>query len=280
MTEALTVEELSRVRRLAAEFAGIALGERHHDLLDRRARRLGGRERLMTVMDAAELGDGPSRQAFIQFLTINHTGFFRHPRHFDIAAEHTLWSVDRRGQARLWCAATSTGEEAYSVAMATIELLDEVRDGSEAGVLPVEVLATDIDEAVIAEARRGEYRETALAALSPDRRLRFFAPSKTAPKTHLVGAAVRRIVRCEMLNLIDAAWPGFGPFDVIFCRNVLMYLTAEHRYSVLEGMTKVIMADGLLFIDPIEYLGPAQHLFETVGHGIYRLRRCHRTLSR
>lgn len=274
MSETLTVEELSRVRRLAAEVAGIAVDERHRDLLDRRSRRLGGRTRLLAVMDAVEGGDPSSRQAFLRYLIVNHTSFFRNPHHFDVAADHVQRAVALRGRARVWCAGASTGEEAYSAAMAAIERLEGAATSPEGSALPIEVLATDVDEDALAGARRGEYGQAALAAISPERRRRFFAPTSPGASTQRVDEAVRAVVRCEPLNLVDASWSGLGPgpFDAIFCRNVLMYLTPDHRYSVLESMTGAIAADGLLFIDPAEHLGPASHMFEAMDRGVYRPR--------
>ena len=87
-----------------------------------------------------------------------------------------------------------------------------------------------------------------------------------------VAPAVRRLVEFRSLNLVGAAWPVEGPFDVIFCRNVLMYLEACHRYAVLERLASLLLPDGLLMIDPTEYLGKAGHLFTPDADAVYRRR--------
>jgi chemotaxis protein methyltransferase CheR len=184
----------------------------------------------------------------IELVTTNFTGFFRHPRHFDAAARHALRAVDRRGQARLWSAAAATGEEPYSLAMALIEVFR--RDDP-----PVSILATDIDAEALVIAAQGEYGDRSLQTLEPNRRARFFAGAAGAGQ-QCVAQAVRRLVEFRTLNLVGAAWPVEGPFDVIFCRNVLMYLEASHRYAALERMASLLAPDGLLVLDPVEYPGP------------------------
>ena len=84
---------------------------------------------------------------------------------------------------------------------------------------------------------------------------------------------MRRLVEFRALNLASEAWPVEGPFDVIFCRNVLMYLETCHRYAVLERMASLLAPDGLLILDPTEHLGKAGHLFTPAADGVYSRRR-------
>lgn len=259
----LTDVQFERARRLALALAGIELFDRHRDLLERRAGRLVGPGGLQALLDAAEGGDGDARGRLIELLTTNVTGFFRHPWHFHLAAEHALWAVHLRGSARLWSAAAATGEEPYSLAMALIDVFQ--RDDP-----PVTVLASDIDETVLAAARDATYGESALAALEPAFRARFVDES-TAGRRTLV-PAVRRLVEFRPANLADVAWPIDGIFDVVFCRNVLMYLEAAHRYSVLERIASMLMPGGLLLVDPSEHLGAAAPLFVDRGNGAHSRR--------
>jgi chemotaxis protein methyltransferase CheR len=76
-------------------------------------------------------------------------------------------------------------------------------------------------------------------------------------------------VEFRPLNLTDVSWPIAGPFDVVFCRNVLLYLEAGYRYSVLERVASLLAPDGLLMLDPTEHLGAAGHLFVTRSNGVY-----------
>lgn len=157
----------------------------------------------------------------------------------------------------------ATGEEAWSLAIALIETAG--RDDP-----PASVLATDIDEEALAVARRGEYGAPSMRAVSPERRARFFVPS--APDRWSVAARVRRLVEFRPANLAALTWPVASPFEVILCRNVLMYLGACHRQAVLERMASSLAPDGLLLLDPAEHPGRAGHLFVERGNGVYRLR--------
>jgi chemotaxis protein methyltransferase CheR len=261
----LTSEQFDRTRKLALRLAGIELFDRHRELLAVRSRRLripspAGIEGLLS---AAEEGDPLASRQLIGLVTTNFTGFFRHPRHFEVAAEHALKAMHRGGQARLWSAAAATGEEPYSIAMALIEVFR--RDDP-----PATVLATDVDADALAAAARGEYGERALKALEPGCRARFFG-EPTAGR-QCVKPAMRRLVEFRALNLANVMWPVEGPFDVIFCRNVLMYLEACHRYAVVERLASLLGPDGLLILDPTEHLGTAGHLFEPVADAVYRSR--------
>jgi chemotaxis protein methyltransferase CheR len=261
----LTSEQFDRTRKLALRLAGIELFDRHRELLAVRSRRLRlppptGIEGLLS---AAEEGDPLASRQLIGLVTTNFTGFFRHPEHFDAAAEHALRAVHHCGQARLWSAAAATGEEPYSIAMALIEVFrcDDP---------PATVLATDIDADALAAAARGEYGERALKALEPGRRGRFFGQAIDGRRC--IRPAVRRLVELRALNLADVAWPAEGPFDVIFCRNVLMYLEACHRCAVVARLASLLGPDGLLILDPTEHLGTAGHLFSPVADAVYRRR--------
>lgn len=261
----LTDEQLDRARCLAVRLAGIELGDRHRELLQRRGARHGVPDgaAMDALLGAAESGDDEARRRFIGLITTAFTGFFRHPRHFELAAEHALGAAHRRGVARLWSAAAATGEEPYSLAMSLIEIFG--RDDP-----PVTILATDINEAALSAARRGEYAGPVPAA----QRTRFFSPA-TDGRRWRISQAVRDLVEFRPLNLTDAAWPVAGPFDVVFCRNVLMYLEAGRRGPVLERITSVLAPDGMLLLDPAEHLGNAAPRFTGGAEGVYRLRSRH-----
>ena len=260
------LEQFERIRRLALQLAGIELFERHRDIVARRSRRFGIHDAsgLDTLLDAADNGDADASRRLISLLTTNFTSFFRHPHHFDLAAEHALWTVHRRGTARLWSAAAATGEEPYSLAMSVIDVFQ--RDDPS-----VTILATDVDEDALAVARRGEYGELALSTLTAEHRGRYFSQAADAGRWRITQAA-RDLVEFRALNLTDVAWPVAGPFDVVFCRNVLLYLETGHRYSVLERIASLLAPDGVLALDPAEHLGRAGHLFVTRTNGVYSRR--------
>jgi chemotaxis protein methyltransferase CheR len=263
----LTDRQFDRTRHLALSLAGIELCERHREVLDHRSRRLGvvGGAGLDELLDAAEKRDAKATQQLINLLTTKFSSFFRHPRHFEIAARHALAAAQQSGRARLWSAAAATGEEPYSLAMALLEIFRSYEP-------PARILATDVDVDALAVARRGEYREAALQPLQPERRERFLSPSGIAGFWS-IAPAVRRLVDFQGLNLTDMSWPVEGQFDVILCRNVLMYLEACHRYAVAERLASLLAPGGVLFLDPAEHLGKAEHLFNAGTSGVYSPRR-------
>jgi chemotaxis protein methyltransferase CheR len=263
----LSDQQFDQTKRLALSLAGIELVERHRELLARRTQRLGipNSGGLDALLDAVEAGETAARQKFLCLLTTKFTGFFRHPRQFAIAAEHALRAAEHRGQARLWSAAAATGEEPYSLAMALIEVSQ--RDDP-----PASILATDVDVDALAVAQRGEYGAAALRGLETARRERFLDETGVPGRWTIV-SAVRRLVEFRPLNLASEVWTVEGVFDVIFCRNVLMYLEACHRYAVLERMASLLAPDGLLMLDPAEHLGKAGHLFVPGADAAYRRRR-------
>jgi chemotaxis protein methyltransferase CheR len=261
-----TDTQFDRARRLALSLAGIELAERHRALLDRRRRRLGVAEDagLEELLGAAEAADPAASRRFVDLVTTRFTGWFRHPEHFELAADHVRRKVKQGGQARLWSAGTATGEEAYSLAMALIEAFSREDP-------PVQILATDIEAEALGAAERGEYGERALETLSPARRARYLIPAVPGARWSLA-PALRRLVTWRRLNLAGAVWRLDGPFEVIFCRNVLMYLESGRRSSILERMASLLAPNGLLLLDPAEHLGRAAHLFQPGANGVYHRR--------
>jgi chemotaxis protein methyltransferase CheR len=262
----LTREQFDRTRKLALRLAGIELVDRHRELLRRRGQRGGipDGDGWDALLAAVEEGEATARQKLLCLLTTKFTRFFRHPHQFAIAAEHALRIAGRRGRASLWSAGAATGEEPYSLAMVLIEQ-------SRSDNPPASVLATDVDSEALAIAQRGEYSDAALRALEPARRRRFFNDAGT-PRWRVIVPAVRHLVEFHPLNLINKTWRVEGPFDVILCRNVLMYLDAGLRCEVLERMASLLAPEGLLMIDPTEHLGRAGHLFVPEADAVYRRR--------
>lgn len=258
----LTSEQFSRTRRLALHIAGIELAERHRELLYRRSERLGasGGDAFDHLLDAAECGDNKAGQRLIRLITTKFTGFFRHPRQFETAAKAALKAAQQQGRARLWSAGTATGEEAYSLAMSMVECFHREEPS-------VTILATDVDEEALKIAQRAEYGARAMNAVEPVRRAGFF--TQTAAQRWVINPSVRRSVEFRSLNLAGISWAVKGPFDVIFCRNVLMYLEESCRYSVLQRMASLLTSEGLLILDPSEHPGRAEHLFLGGPDAIY-----------
>jgi chemotaxis protein methyltransferase CheR len=261
----LTTQQFERTRDLALRLAGIALFERHRELLQRRSRRQGIADTAgwELLLGAAEAGEEAALRRLVSLVTTNFTGFFRHAGHFDVAAQQALRAVEQRGRARIWSAAAATGEEPYSLAMRLMEVFE--RDDP-----PVMILASDIDAEALAIAETGDYGDATCLTIQPERRARFF--SQTAEGRWRLAPAVRRLVTFRTLNLIGGLGEIEGPFDVILCRNVLIYLEARHRHAVLVRLASLLATDGVLILDPVEDTGQAGHLFAAGQHGIHTLR--------
>src|SRR5262249_44154130 len=167
------------------------------------------------LLTAAEREDSTAEQLLLRLLTTKFTGFFRHPRHFDLAGAHAVRAARRSDQVRLWSAGAATGEEAYSLAMALIEAFK--RDDP-----PATILATDVDVHALDIAERGEFSEAALKGLESEQRRRLLCENRVSGRWGVV-SSLRRLVEFRVLNLASLEWHVTGSFDVIFCRNVLMY---------------------------------------------------------
>lgn len=261
----VTAEQLSRTRRLALELAGIELFERHRELLARRSRRFGLQQPADwdALLTAAEAGDNSARHQVVALITTSFTGFFRHPRHFEVAGRHLAEAMRQRGHARAWTAAVASGEEAWSLAIAVAEATHPQPPA-------LSILATDINDAALAIARRGEYASNALEGLTDAQRARWLEPVQNG--RWRVVEELKHGVEFRPLNLVTQPWPQAGPFDVILCRNVLMYLESSLRVEVLTGLADRLAPDGLLLLDPTEHPGRAEHLFTPGEGGVYTLR--------
>jgi chemotaxis protein methyltransferase CheR len=259
-------QQFQRARCLAVELAGIELADRHHDLLERRSQRAGIRDSaaMESLLAGAEAGEETASQQLVQLLTTKFTGFFRQPHHFEAAAAHAQAKAAERGSARMWSAAAATGEEPWSLAMAILEKFNSPEPA-------VRILATDLDAEALLVAQRGEYGESAVRTLERSRRERFFVANNDARNWSVV-SELRNLAEFRLLNLVSPKWDIEGPFDVIFCRNVLMYLESSRRTDVLSRIASLTASDGLLMLDPAEHLGNGVQFFKVAGHGIYSLR--------
>ncbi|MFO1237065.1 MAG: protein-glutamate O-methyltransferase [Alphaproteobacteria bacterium] len=195
-----------------------------------------------------ELIDSPAgaqeRQAMFAALTTNVTRFFREPHHFDHLKKTVLpelvATARAGGRVRLWSSACSTGEEPYSIALTVLDMLPE------AARLDVKILATDIDPVVVATARAGIYRADVQSVVPQPLRDKWLARDRESGAWR-VKDEVKALVTFNQLNLIGA-WPIKGPFDVIFCRNVVIYFEDETQAHVWGRFHKMLAPEGRLYV--------------------------------
>ena len=260
-------EDFERVRRLIYGYAGISLSAAKRDMvysrLTRRLRQL-GLESFNTYLDRVESGDAEECEAFTNALTTNLTAFFRESHHFPIFAQHLKRAGASRPQT-VWCSAASTGEEPYSIAMTAVETFGNFSP-------PVRILATDVDTNVLATAQAGVYTEDRIEKMDPDRLKRFFTrgSGNNAGKVR-VRDELRNLVTFRQINLLENAWPMRGAFDVIFCRNVMIYFDKPTQLAILERFAPLLRDDGLLFAGHSESFHNAAHLFKLRGKTVYGL---------
>jgi len=254
-------------RKLIHDRAGIALGEGKMEMvysrLAKRVRSLrlsGFREYLAQLQDTGHV----EWEHFVNALTTNQTDFFREAHHFALLAEHARAIQGR--PVRVWSAASATGEEPYSIAITLCEAFESLMP-------PVEILATDLDTRVLAQAREGVYTMDKVSGLDEERLRRFFLKGRgTRDGFARVRDAVRDLVQFRTLNLRDTHWNLAGAFDAIFCRNVLIYFDKPTQRAVLERVAAHLAPDGMYFAGHSESLLNAADLFEPCGRTAYRRR--------
>jgi chemotaxis protein methyltransferase CheR len=194
-------------------------------------------------------------------LTTNLTSFFREQHHFEIFANH-LKSKPAGSAWRVWCNAASTGEEPYSIVMTALEAL-----GAKANLA---LTASDIDSKVLASAAQGVYRMEGLKGVSDERVQRFFMRGKGANEGMArVKPELQRMINFISVNLIRDDWPFREPFDVVFCRNVMMYFDAPTQRKVLERIHRVMAPGGMLFVGHAENFSESRDLFVLRGKTVY-----------
>ncbi len=257
----LTPAQFETVAQLARSEFGLELGKGKESLV---AARLGKQMRARQLRTFDEyhrhvLADrtGESLIDLIDALTTNHTNFFREPAHFDFLRTRILphW----RPNDRVWCAASSTGEEPYSIAMTLCE----------AGHPSTRILATDICTRVLTVARRGAYRADRFENPGGWMRRYLLRGSGKAEGYYRLRDEVRAMVEYRRLNLIEPL-PDLGRFAVIFCRNVMIYFSRETQERVVRQLAACLEPGGYLMVGHAESLMGIRHGLEQVAPAIYR----------
>jgi chemotaxis protein methyltransferase CheR len=263
------------IRELVYSHSRINLGPDKRELV---SARLGKRLRATNItsisdycrfLQQKESGDELSH--LIDAISTNHTFFFREPQHFDFLTKTLIPEMDsRRAFAgwpsfNVWSAASSSGEEPYSIAIALLEHF-----GARAN-WPWRIEATDISHKILQRARVGVYREDAISKVpAPVLRKHFQKGFGPQDGNYRVKPHVQECVTFRQLNLLEGTYPFSEPFQLIFCRNVMIYFDRKTQEELVARLTHQLVPGGYLFVGHSESLSGVKHTLDTIKPAIYR----------
>ena len=267
-TEGLSPEMFERFCALVYESAGIHLGPQKEALV---SARIGKRMRSLGMHSYADYykllkadGAGDEMVEMLNAISTNVTHFYREDHHFKLL--HTLlsdWCSAGQSRFRIWCAASSTGEEPYTLAMTVRE--------SSAADKDVRILATDISTKALQAAKMGSYEERNLKPVPDALRKKYFVKT-VAPDgstRYVVSERLRSLLAFSRLNLAHPPYPMKGPFDVVMCRNVMIYFDNRVRKGFLDEAWRLLRPGGYLMVGHAESLSGLLSNFRNVQPSVY-----------
>ncbi|OUS39303.1 chemotaxis protein CheR [Oleispira antarctica] len=264
----MTYEDFQRIAGLAGRYTGIVLGEHKQDMvygrIARRVRKLNLND-FSSYLDFLEANIDKELSNFINVITTNLTSFFRENHHFEYLQKTVLTELKRKNSAtkrlRIWSAGCSKGMEPYSISMTLLK-------SSIPSDWDVKLLATDLDSEVLDTAREAIYSATEVDGLEESTIKNYFQRGGNG-KDVKVKDKVRQFIHFKRLNLLET-WPMTGPFDFIFCRNVVIYFDKPTQKVLFDRYADLLNVGGYLFIGHSENLHGISERFENMGNTIYR----------
>ncbi len=270
----LSDAEFNRVKKRVYAIAGISLSDAKRTLVVSRLTKLVKAHGLWSFSDYLDMldqrKDDVLDQDFVNALTTNLTRFFREDHHFD----HLVGQVEQliqkkprvnpngRPRLRIWSAGCSTGQEPYTIALQLLSRFPDLKRWD------FRILATDIDTNVLARAASGIYPESELSGLTRERAALF---QRTGDGSIRIPPEARERIAFKPLNLMEE-WPFRGPFDAIFCRNVVIYFDKPTQARIFTRLGKVLAPDGYLYVGHSENAAYADSPFKLVGKTIYQMK--------
>ncbi|BCE00850.1 CheR family methyltransferase [Marinicellulosiphila megalodicopiae] len=260
----MTETNFQSIAKIAYEVTGIVLGEHKKDLvysrISRRIRSL-KLHNFDEYINVIEDNNSSEFTSFVNSITTNLTSFFREPHHFDFLKETALPALKKKGKTPLiWSAGCSTGEEPYSIAMT----LDNFYGGNTFG--GAKILATDLDSNVIDTGRCGIYDASRIEALDTKIKQKYF---KHLNDEVAVSDKLKPVIQFNRLNLLGP-WPMKKKFDIIFCRNVIIYFNKETQLELFKRYQDALNPNGYLIIGHSENLHGVTDNFISLGKTIYQ----------
>lgn len=262
----ITPKQFARVAQVLHEHAGIRMREGKEGLV--RAR-LAKRLRLLGLPDFEAYLDfveqEPSRREFaemIDALTTNKTSFLREASHFDFLRDSVFPTLT--GPVRIWSAGCSSGEEPYTLAMLCHDSFADI------ATRDVRILATDLSHRVLATAKAGAYPAETMSDVPAVWLQKYWSRARDAQGRDVweAGKSLRRLVHFAKLNLMER-WPMQGPFDVILCRNVMIYFDKATQQQLIDRYWALLRPGGYLFVGHSESLTGLTHQFRYVQPAAY-----------
>jgi chemotaxis protein methyltransferase CheR len=245
---------------------GIDYKTHKHSLLQARLERVVDRLGLDSMAELSSRlrsgDDAALANAVMQVASTNHTFFFREPRVLKQFPKVIFPRLQKQSSIRIWSAASSTGDEAYSVAIMAFEYF-----GTDA-LERVSILGTDISEKVLQTAERGTYEGPQIQQIPHELRERYFRRSGEDALT--VSDAIKSMCTFRRLNLKSAPWPFKQQFDVVLCRNVLYYFDSSDQRAVLENIYDVTAPGGWLLTSVTESIRDLNTRWQSISSGAYR----------
>ena len=267
----LSRDDMALVAKLVYEHAGIVIRE-HKEAMARG--RLARRVKVLGLGSIAEYcaylrtpAAADEIPELINAVTTNHTAFFRERHHFDHLRKDVLPRLiqeraGRRGRIRIWSAACSSGEEPYSAAAISRDVIGHRSD------LDFKILATDIDTDILDRAAAGQYPAEQFDRLPADLRPLLRLEGQSSRGEARIAEDLKRLIAFKRLNLIER-WPMKGPFDVIFCRNVFIYFDTPTKAAILDRYVALLQPGGFLYLGHSESLPQPHPQLRLIGRTIY-----------
>lgn len=249
----LTDAQFSEISELVRSLAGINLHDGKKQLvkarLNKRLRVLGMTDFRQYLAYLEKDATGAELTTMLDVLSTNLTSFFRQPDQFAYLGKYVSeWFQRGNRRLRIWSAGCSSGEEPYTIA---ITLRENVPSNA---ITDMRILATDLAGVMLTAARKGEYGPEQLSTVVPQLRNKYFQAIQAKPQVrYKVDDSIRRMITFARLNLMNP-WPMKGPFDAIFCRNVMIYFDQPTSSEIVERFAQLLAPGGLLFIGYAESL--------------------------
>jgi chemotaxis protein methyltransferase CheR len=266
-----TARDFRHIAEILHEECGIALGDNKANLvysrLAKRLRAIGLKSFRDYCLFISEPEGLDERKAMIAAMTTNVTRFFREPHHFNNLRTVVLPRLEKTaragGRVRIWSAGCSSGEEPFSIAMTVLDVIPDANN------LDIRILATDLDQNMIAHARAAVYQGSVVESI-PKHLLTSWAQKKVSEgeTTYRMADKVRSLIRFNELNLLGP-WPMTGGFDVIFCRNVMIYFDEDTQLKLCRRFSELLPPGGTLYIGHSERIDEDRLPLDLVGQTIY-----------